>query len=93
MVNLNDNRITSLPSNLLSSNPNLVDLAVERNQLTSLDNMEFGGPGELLSISLDGNQLKVRIDGGATTTSRMQCTVLFMRLCSVLCFDDSIYLL
>ena len=60
MVNLNDNRITSLPSNLLSSNLNLVDLAVERNQLTSLDNMKFGGHGDLLSLSLDGNQLKVR---------------------------------
>ena len=59
MVNLNDNCVTSLPSNLLSSNPTLVDLAVERNRLTSLDNMEFGGLGELLSISLDGNQLKV----------------------------------
>ena len=85
MVNLNDNRITSLPSNLLSSNPTLVDLAVERNRLTSLDNMEFGGLGELLSISLDGNQLKVTNRRMSDNDhSNVQCTVLFMRLCSVL---------
>ena len=85
MVNLNDNCVTSLPSNLLSSNPTLVDLAVERNRLTSLDNMEFGGLGELLSISLDGNQLKVTNRRMSDNDhSNVQCTVLFMRLCSVL---------